>query len=95
MRLPAEVFHPSEFILDELDARGWDINTLAQKMSGDYSVNYIALEFYLTIGKDNSLLRMGEDVIKDLASIFDVSEDYFRNLEKAWVNFNSPNNDNK
>lgn len=92
--ISAEGFHPSEFILEELDARGWDINTLAQKMSGDYSVNYVALEFYLTIGKDNVGLRMGADVIRDLASIFDVSEDYFRNLEKAWVNFNSPTNDN-
>jgi hypothetical protein len=94
MRLPAEPLHPSELILDELNARGWDINTLAREMSGDCSVNYVALEFYLTIGKDNVGLRMGEDVIKDLARIFDISEDYFRNLEKSWVNFNSPNNDN-
>lgn len=92
--ISAEAFHPSEFIFDELNARGWDINTLAQKMSGDYRVNYLALDFYLTFGKDYVGLRMGECVIKDLASIFDVSEDYFRNLEKAWVNFNSPKNDN-
>ena len=94
MMIPAEVFHPSEFIFDELNARGWGINTLAKMMPGEFSTNYAALDMYLIIGKDNVNLRMGEDLIKDLASIFEVSEDYFRNLEKSWVNFNSPKNDN-
>lgn len=29
---PAEVFPPSEYLRDELEARGWSINDLAKKM---------------------------------------------------------------
>jgi HTH-type transcriptional regulator/antitoxin HigA len=31
-RRPAQLFHPSEFIRDELEARGWSVAELARRM---------------------------------------------------------------
>lgn len=83
-RIPAEAFHPSEFIKDELEARGWSLADLVKRMPGDYGINYVALDFYLSVGPDEPGLRMGDNT--GIAQAFgDVDPQYFTNLERAWL----------
>lgn len=83
MRIPAEVFHPSVFIQDEMDARGWTRDELARRMGGDFAVTRLSLDLYFSVHSRN--LRMGEESISSFAKAFGGSEDYFVNLEKAWI----------
>lgn len=89
---PAEIFHPSEFIKDEMNARGWTKEYLASLMSGDYCVNCTALDLYFNVHDSN--LRMGQDIIEDFGKIFGVSKKYFQNLEEMWIKYNNSQNDN-
>ena len=82
-RHSAEAFHPSIFIQDEMDARGWTRDDLARRMGGDFLVTRIALDFYFAVHDRN--LRMGDDGICGFAKAFGISEDCFRNLERAWI----------
>lgn len=82
-RTIAEAFHPSIFIQDEMDARGWTRDDLAWHMGGDFSITRISLDFYFAIHDRN--MRMGNDWIRGFAKAFGTSEDCFRNLERAWI----------
>jgi len=84
MKNVGEAFHPSIFIADELEARGWSLDDLAQRMPGDFGVNRLALDFYMTIGAETPTMRLGESAA-GIAAAFDVSPELFLNLEKAWV----------
>ena len=46
-RTPAEVFHPSVFIEDELKARGWTRDMLAMRMGPEFGIHRLSLDFYL------------------------------------------------
>jgi len=81
-RIPAEVFHPSVFILEELSAREWSFVDLAQRMPGGFLVNLLALQKYLNITPEN--IRLG-DLAYGLAAAFGSSPEYWENLEKAWL----------
>lgn len=83
-RIPAEAWHPSIYILEELDARGWSIADLAKRMPGDFAVNNLAMETYLLIGPGEPKLRIGDTA--GLAQAFDVDAALFTNLENAWLN---------
>lgn len=83
-RTPAEAFHPSVFIAEELEARGWSLDDLALRMPGDFGINRCALDFYMTIGAETPGLRIGESA-SALAAAFGVSPELFANLERAWV----------
>lgn len=80
----AEAFHPSEYIKDELEARGWSISDLAKRIPGDYGVNHLAIEMYLDCGPEEPDMRMG-DMAEQIATAFGVSCTLFRNLENAWL----------
>ena len=78
--------HPSKFIQEELDARGWDWDDLAFKMEGeDFAINRLALEVYFIFGPDDPNCRIGELMAHDLAKAFGVSKEFFINLEKLWL----------
>jgi plasmid maintenance system antidote protein VapI len=81
-RMPAEVFHPSEFIRDEMDARGWTRDDLALRMGGDFAINRVGLELYFEAGPTEPDLLIGDG--KDFARAFGVSAEFFLNLERAW-----------
>lgn len=85
-RVPAEVFHPSEFIQDEMDARGWDRDDLATQMVGmvggeAWGLARLSLDFYLEIGAANPDLRIGQES----ARAFGTSAVFWTNLETAWL----------
>jgi hypothetical protein len=82
-REPAEVFHPSTYIAEELEARGWTIGDLAKRLPGDYGTNHLALEMYLMVGACEGM-HMG-DMAPDISKAFGVSPDFFSNLERAWL----------
>lgn len=89
-RVAAEVFHPSVFIREEMEARNWTQWILAVRMSetgdaGDVYLTYAALDFYLTIGAANPGLRIDEVTAAGLARAFGTSVDYWLNLEKQWL----------
>lgn len=79
----AEAFHPSEYIADELKARGWSVRDLAEAMPGDTEENHCAMTLYLAVGPDNPGLRIGD--ANDLAAAFGTSADLWLNLERTWL----------
>lgn len=76
--------HPSFYIREEMDARGWNVATMARHMSGDFGTNYLAIDMYLAIGPERPGLRLGT-MAADLGRAFGVSEALFQNLEAAWL----------
>ncbi len=81
----AESFHPSEIIQDEMNHRGWDKFDLAIRMGGDPHRNILALDIYFIVGPTRTNCRIGQTMAYQLAVAFDVSHQYFLNLETAWL----------
>lgn len=84
-RVPADCFHPSLFINEELKARGWSRDKLAIEMCGQHGLNVLALNLYLDIGPEETGLRLGDAMAREIAKAFDVDADFFINLENAWL----------
>lgn len=81
---PAEAFHPSEFIAEELEARGWSQDYLAVRMGGDPAINLLTLDMYRIVGPKDPRMRLGEATAAALGQAFGVSPQLFLNLEDAW-----------
>jgi plasmid maintenance system antidote protein VapI len=79
---PAEVFHPSYYVHDELVARGWDLDRLAHEMGGDFGINRLALDMFFAVHDPNA--RLGE-MADQFAHAFGTSAELFRNLEAAYI----------
>lgn len=82
---PAEAFHPSVFILEELEARCGTLPDLAERMGGDATVNQLALELYLTIGPTDKNILLGQEMAKQLETAFGTSAQFWLNLHECWV----------
>lgn len=82
-REPAQVFHPSVFIREEMKARRWDRRQLARHMPGDYVVNLLSVRLYLDVAPTEPDLRIGDG--EDFGAAFGVPGEFFRNLEAAWL----------
>ena len=74
--------HVSEFIQDELDARGWTLEYLAHQMGGDYGLNLLSLQMLYAVHDPNLLLDKATD--DGVARAFGVSEGFFTRLYEAW-----------
>jgi plasmid maintenance system antidote protein VapI len=87
-RKPAECFHPSVFIKEEMEARGWSMDDLALRMAeGDvrkFGVERLALDIYFEVGPTEPNLIIGDDSARMLAAVFDVNPEFFLNLQKSW-----------
>jgi hypothetical protein len=88
----AQSFHPSEYIREEMEARGWSRDQLAyamvaddDKMSEEWPINRLAIDLYFEVGPTNPSMRMGEDAARSYARAFGVSEGLFLNLERSWL----------
>jgi plasmid maintenance system antidote protein VapI len=85
----AEGFHPSEFIREELEARGWSLDELVMRMTdGDhdeYGVTRLGFDFYFEIGPTEPGLRLGDENARLMAAAFGVSSELFLNLERTWL----------
>ena len=79
-----EPVHPSVFIQDELDERGWSRDDLAIRMGGEFGMNRLALDMYFEVGPGEPDLLLGEETALQLARAFDVSPQFFLRLHDAW-----------
>lgn len=78
--------HPSEFIREEMAARGWTVWGLARRMGDpEVSTSVLVLDLYFEAGPNNPELRIGEKDALALAKAFGVDPEFIRNLEKAWL----------
>ncbi len=85
MRRALQVIHPSSFMQEELDARGWSRDRLAVEMGGDAGLNRIAIDMYFELGPSHSDLRLGSDEAAGFARAFGTSEELWTNLERSWL----------
>jgi hypothetical protein len=80
--------HPSEYILEEMAARGWTRDHLALAMCADradeqeWSIWRLAVDLYFAVGPGDCNLRINPEAF---ARAFGVSEQFFVNLEQAWL----------
>ena len=81
--------HPTSFIDDELDARGWTLETLALQIATatgeDLAKPGMILLAYWDIGPKSSKMRMGDWLASALSQAFGITAQYFLNLEAAWL----------
>lgn len=83
----ADIPHPSVFIIEEMDARGWDRDMLALAMAGgdtgdELGICRLSLDLYLDIGPEEPNLRIAPDLF---ARAFGTSPELWSNLEAAWL----------
>lgn len=78
----AKVFPPGEFIRDELEARGWSVHDLAERMGGKVDINYFCID--LAIYAPTWGMTIGDDMAAGLARAFDTSADLWLSLDRAW-----------
>lgn len=79
---PAEVFPLAEYLVDEMQERGWKTGDVAIRMPGDYGTNLFCLELMLAV--DDDALVINDEIFAGLADVFDVSETMLRNLHQTW-----------
>ncbi len=84
-RLPAEMFHPSVFIQEEMDARGWDRDMLALKMGPAFGRNRLVLDIYFEVGPTNLNMLLGQRLATQIGQAFGVSPEMLLNLHAAWA----------
>lgn len=76
--------HLADVIMDELEARGWYEEDAAARMDGDYWINLLALEMFLSVRRrDVVLAKQGED----FAKAFGVQRVFFDVLHERWVSW--------
>ena len=82
----SEASHPSEFIQEELDARGWSLNDLALRMQqDDVRTSRLALDIYFEVGPHKTGCRLGKSMAADIGQAFGVNPQFFINLENTWL----------
>jgi plasmid maintenance system antidote protein VapI len=84
----AQVFHPSDFIQEELDERGWTLRDLVFRMrryesERDWAINMLAFELYMKVHEKN--IKLGDEMASDLGMAFNVNPQMFLNLHDIWL----------
>ena len=85
-RVPAEVWPLAAHLAEEMEARGWQTQDVAIRMGGrtpmDMAKDLLVLDLLMCVHSDK-LLTSDKEFDK-LALAFDVSADFFRNLDAMW-----------
>lgn len=84
-REPAQVFHLAEFLSDEIEAREWTTTDVAIRMGGtedEVARNLLVIDLIMCVHKDGLLIS--DKSFSGLARAFDISEQFFRNLDAQW-----------
>jgi plasmid maintenance system antidote protein VapI len=78
--------HPAEIILDEMRARGWDLNMMVDAMEiadeRDRKIALLAFEGYFTVRAPNIVL--GERMAELLGKALSVEPRFWLNLHEQW-----------
>ena len=82
---PAEVFHVMDFINEELEARGWNLDALALRMGGDASRNLLALQILDSVREPGVLL--GEESAAMIGKAFGTGAKLWLNLDNTWQRY--------
>lgn len=85
MAIVRDVPHPSVFIKEEFEARGWGIGRLAVEMGGNAGINQLIVQMYFEVGPNERGLLLGKDTAEQLGYAFDVSPAYFLNAHNTWL----------
>jgi hypothetical protein len=81
-RTPAEAFHLSEFLQEEMDARGWDRTDVYERLGYD-KTDCCAFDLLMDVHDKNML--MGEREDQALRDVFGVGDPgFFIRLYDAW-----------
>ena len=83
----AEVFHPSVFIKEEMEERGYSLRDVVFRMKryeseADWTIQQLAVEMYMEVGPTDRNIILG-DMADGFAAAFGVSPELFQNLEAA------------
>ena len=81
--IPAEAWHPWEFVVEELQERGWTLDDLAARMGGEFEVNRLTLDF-LEHSKEELGIVMGIETSEALGRAFGTSPEFWMNLQTAY-----------
>lgn len=82
---PAKVFHVMDFVNDELEARGWNLDVLAVRMGGDASRNLLALQILDNVREPGVLL--GEESAAAIGNAFGTGAKLWLNLDDTWQRY--------
>ena len=87
MSKPAEVFHVSEFINEELAERGWSLRDLVFRMrryesENDWAIEMLAVEMFMIVHEKN--IALDQKMADGFGAAFDVSPQLFINMHEAW-----------
>lgn len=82
---PAQAFHVSDFIDDELRARGWSETDLVSRMGYDPEIAFYEL-VAIRLQSRNVFLEL--DTAEGLANAFGTSPDLWMRIDAAWQQAN-------
>lgn len=79
--------HPSEYIREEMKARGWSLRDLVFNMrryesEEEWGITCLAVEMYMTVTDDPDIL-IGS-LADGFATAFGAPPEFFQNLHEAW-----------
>lgn len=80
-------FHPSIYIKDELQERGWTLQDLVFRMrryegTKDWALNMLAMEMYMAVKEPNIIID--QRMATELGTAFGVSPELWLNLDRLW-----------
>lgn len=85
-RTPAECFPVGDYLLEEMQARGWSSADLAARMGKDEkerSIYEIEIDVIVYLSHRDDL-AFGPETARALGEAFDVSPEYWLNLQSAY-----------
>jgi hypothetical protein len=85
VRKPVMVFHISEMIADELEARGWTGFDVAKRMSDKKSPTMHGAMFDLAMAVHKDGLILSDEFLVHLDAAFGMSDGYFKRLHQMWL----------
>lgn len=80
--VPVEAFHVSEFIREEMMARGWDETDIAARMRGEPIRNLLLVQLLLAVRSRKLIVT--DDISADLGQAFGVAPSFFARIDKMW-----------
>jgi plasmid maintenance system antidote protein VapI len=81
-RMIEDAEHLGDILLDEMFARRWNPQDVAERMGGDVRHNRLVVDTILIVRSRN--MRIGRPTAERLAAAFDVSAEFLLNLDEAW-----------